>query len=109
MSRGSSVLERTFAQGEEKVYLSEIRSRRRDAMARRRYVSIKEVAARAGVSFQTASKVLNGGDVRVSVETEERILAAAPKLGNRPNTIARSLVQRATATTGLVPRDPPDG
>lgn len=35
-------------------------------MARRRYVSIKEVAARAGVSFQTASKVLNGGDVRVS-------------------------------------------
>ena len=44
-------------------------------MARRRYVSIKEVAARAGVSFQTASKVLNGGDVRVSAETEERILA----------------------------------
>src|ERR1700729_832314 len=30
-------------------------------MARRRYVSIKEVAARAGVSFQTASKGLNGG------------------------------------------------
>jgi len=59
-------------------------------MARRRYVSIKEVAARAGVSFQTASKVLNGGDVRVSTETEERILAAAAELGYRPNTIARS-------------------
>src|SRR5215470_17696554 len=77
------------------------RIRRKDAMARR-YVSIKEVAARAGVSFQTASKVLNGGDVRVSVETEERIMAAAAELGYRPNTIARSLVQRTTATIGLV-------
>jgi len=70
-------------------------------------VSIKEVAARAGVSFQTASKVLNGDDVRVSAETEERILAAA-ELGYRPNTIARSLVQRATATIGLVASDATD-
>ena len=77
-------------------------------MARRRYVSIKEVAARAGVSFQTASKVLNGADVRVSAETEERILAAAAELGYRPNTIARSLVQRATATIGLVASDATD-
>src|SRR6202167_6345710 len=79
-----------------------------DAMARRRYVSIKEVAARAGVSFQTAGKVLNGGDVRVSAETQERILAAAAELGYRPNTIARSLVQRATATIGLVASDATD-
>src|SRR5260370_22844624 len=79
-----------------------------DAMARRRYVSIKEVGARAGVSFQTASKVLNGGEVRVSAETEERILAAAAELGYRPNTIARSLVQRATATIGLVASDATD-
>jgi len=77
-------------------------------MARRRYVSIKEVAARAGVSFQTASKVLNGGDVRVSAQTAERILAAAVELGYRPNTIARSLVQRATATIGLVASDATD-
>ena len=42
-------------------------------MARRRYVSIKEVAARAGVSFQTASKVLNGGDVRVSFGWTTRV------------------------------------
>ncbi len=77
-------------------------------MARRRYVSIKEVAARAGVSFQTASKVLNGGDVRVSAGTEERIVTAAAELGYRPNTIARSLVQRATATIGLVASDATD-
>lgn len=77
-------------------------------MARRKYVSIKEVAARAGVSFQTASKVLNGSDVRVSAETAERILAAAESLGYRPNTIARSLVQRTTATIGLVASDATD-
>jgi LacI family transcriptional regulator len=77
-------------------------------MARRRYVSIKEVAARAGVSFQTASKVLNGGDVRVSAETARRILTAAEELGYRPNTIARSLVQRTTATIGLVASDATD-
>jgi LacI family transcriptional regulator len=77
-------------------------------VARRRYVSIKEVAARAGVSFQTASKVLNGGDVRVSADTAERIMAAAGELGYRPNTIARSLVQRSTATIGLVASDATD-
>jgi LacI family transcriptional regulator len=77
-------------------------------MARPKYVSIKEVAARAGVSFQTASKVLNGGDVRVSTETAERILAAAEELGYRPNTIARSLVQRTSATIGLVASDATD-
>jgi LacI family transcriptional regulator len=77
-------------------------------MARPKYVSIKEVAARAGVSFQTASKVLNGGDVRVSAETAERILAAAEELGYRPNTIARSLVQRTSATIGLVASDATD-
>jgi LacI family transcriptional regulator len=77
-------------------------------MARRKYVSLKEVASRAGVSFQTASKVLNGGDVRVSAETAARILTVARELGYRPNTIARSLVQRATATIGLVASDATD-
>ena len=75
----------------------------------RRYVSIKEVAARAGVSFQTASKVLNGGNVRVSAETAARIIAVAESLGYRPNTVARSLVQRSTATIGLVAGDITDG
>ena len=77
-------------------------------MARRRYVSIKDVAARAGVSFQTASKVLNGGDVRVSTDTARRIYSAAEDLGYSPNTIARSLVQRTTGTLGLVATDVTD-
>ena len=74
----------------------------------RRYVSIKEVAARAGVSFQTASKVLNGGPVRVSPETAARIMEVAKELGYQPNTIARSLVQRSTSTLGLVAPDATD-
>jgi LacI family transcriptional regulator len=74
----------------------------------RRYVSIKEVAARAGVSFQTASKVLNGGQVRVSPDTAARIVAVAKQLGYRPNTLARSLVQRTTGTLGLVATDVTD-
>src|SRR6266705_1848722 len=74
----------------------------------RRYVSIKEVAARAGVSFQTASKVLNGGNVRVSAETAARIMAVAERLGYRPNTVARSLAQRTTATIGLIAGDMTD-
>ncbi len=83
-------------------------------MARRgrstgRYVSIKDVAAIAGVSFQTASKVLNGGNVRVSAETAARIEAAAGELGYRPNSVARSLVQSSTATIGLVAADITDG
>jgi LacI family transcriptional regulator len=75
----------------------------------RRYVSVKEIAAKAGVSFQTASKVLNGGNVRVSAETAARIVAVAEKLGYRPNTVARSLVQQTTATIGLITGDLTDG
>lgn len=74
----------------------------------RRYVSVKEVAAKAGVSFQTASKVLNGGNVRVSAETAARIIAVAERLGYRPNTVARSLVQRSTTTIGLITGDMTD-
>src|ERR1039458_1254075 len=75
----------------------------------RRYVSVKEVAARAGVSFQTASKVLNGGNVRGSADTAARIIEVAEQLGYRPNTVARSLVQRTTATIGLIAGDMTDG
>jgi len=53
-------------------------------------VTLKEVAARAGVSYQTVSKVLNR-KVQVSKETEARILQAAQDLGYRPNQIARNM------------------
>lgn len=53
-------------------------------------VTLKEVAVRAGVSYQTVSKVLNR-QAQVSKETEQRILDAVRDLGYRPNLIARSM------------------
>ena len=69
-----------------------------------RHVSVKDVAARAGVSFQTTSKVLNGGGT-VSEVTRARILQVASDLGYVPNLQARSLVMQTTRTVGLVTSD----
>ena len=69
------------------------------------YVSLKDVAARAGVSFQTAGKVLNGQASTVSRATHERIQRAAEELGYVPNAIARSLITQTTCTIGIVADD----
>lgn len=58
-------------------------------------VTLKSVAARVGVSYQTVSKVLNG-KLEVSPETHHRIMEAVRELGYRPNHIARNMrVQRS--------------
>ena len=67
-------------------------------------MSVKDVAARSGVSFQTTSKVLNGGG-SVSHVTRERILRVASDLGYVPNLQARSLVMQRTQTVGLIAGD----
>ena len=69
-----------------------------------RHVSVKDVAARSGVSFQTTSKVLNGGG-SVSEVTRARILQAASDLGYVPNLQARALVMQRTRTIGLIAGD----
>ena len=74
----------------------------REGKARR--VSVKDVAARSGVSFQTTSKVLNGGGT-VSELTRARILQAASDLGYVPNLQARSLVMQRTKTVGVITGD----
>ena len=53
-------------------------------------VTLKQVAARASVSYQTVSKVLNK-QTQVSRDTEQRILDAVRELGYRPNQIARNM------------------
>ena len=52
--------------------------------------TLKQVAALAGVSYQTVSKVLNK-QAQVSKETEQRIHEAVRELGYRPNQIARNM------------------
>ncbi len=67
-------------------------------------VSIKDIAAQAGVSFQTVSKVLKGKG-SVSSETRARILETAQQLGYVPDAVARSLVSQRTGTIGIVASD----
>jgi DNA-binding LacI/PurR family transcriptional regulator len=73
-----------------------------------RRVTLKEVAAHAGVSYQTVSKVLNH-QTQVSKETEERIWNSVRALGYRPNLIARSLrAQRSNMIGYSWEPTPPD-
>ena len=52
--------------------------------------TIMDIATRAGVSFKTVSRVLNGHP-RVAADLRERVLKAASDLEYRPNLAARSL------------------
>ena len=72
-------------------------------MARSR-VTIRDVAALAGVSHQTVSRVINNSQ-RVNPETRERVEAAIQELGYRPSRLAQSLVTQKTRTVGLVVAD----
>jgi DNA-binding LacI/PurR family transcriptional regulator len=68
-------------------------------MAFPKRITLKDVAARAGVSYQTVSKVLNGL-VQVAPETEVRIWEAARYLDYQPSYTARSLRTRRSFTIG---------
>lgn len=62
---------------------------------------IKGVAARAGVSVATVSRVMSGAS-RVSPQTRSRVLAAIAELDYRPNAVARSLRTDSTHSLGLI-------
>jgi LacI family transcriptional regulator len=64
-------------------------------------VTIHDVAARAGVSVATVSRVLNGKEL-VREETSRQVLEAASALRYVPNVAARSLSIRRSHTIGIV-------
>jgi len=64
-------------------------------------VTIHDVAARAGVSVATVSRVLNGKQL-VRQETAEHVLSIARTLRFVPNVAARSLSIRRSQTIGIV-------
>lgn len=70
-------------------------------MANRSRPTIREVAARAGVSHQTVSRVINGSE-RVSTDTRERVEKAITELGYQPNAIARSMARGRTYTLACI-------
>jgi LacI family transcriptional regulator len=67
----------------------------------RRASTLTQVAQRAGVSLTTASKVINNTG-RISMETRERVMAAAAELRFVPNPHARSLHTGRTSIVGAL-------
>ena len=72
---------------------------------RGRATTLEEVAAAAGVSRATASRVFNGGS-RVRAATRKAVERAADRLGYTPNQAARSLVTGRTDSVALVIPEP---
>jgi DNA-binding LacI/PurR family transcriptional regulator len=64
-------------------------------------VSLRDVAAHAGVSVRTVSNVANGF-AHVAPETRRRVQGAIDELGYRPNMAARQLRRGRTETVSLV-------
>ncbi|WP_114855755.1 LacI family DNA-binding transcriptional regulator [Brachybacterium sp. YJGR34] len=63
--------------------------------------SMADVAARAGVSYQTVSRVLNEPDI-VRPATRDRVLAAIAELGYTPNRAARALKTTRSSLIGVL-------
>src|SRR5919197_4656621 len=66
--------------------------------------TIRDVAARAGVSHQTVSRVINDNP-QVTPATRERVLAAIRELSFVPSPLARGLLSNQTRSIGVVADD----
>jgi DNA-binding LacI/PurR family transcriptional regulator len=73
-------------------------------MSAGRPATVRDVAARAGVSIATVSRALRG-HANVEPATRQRVEEAARALSYRPSGVARSLRLRATRTIGLIVTD----
>ena len=69
-------------------------------MAKER-VTIRDVAALAGVSHQTVSRVINDNE-RVLPETRSRVLEAIAELDYHPNAMARSMAEGRSRTLACI-------
>lgn len=72
---------------------------------KRRQITIKEVAERAGVSQMTVSRVLNRRDI-VKESTRERVHKAIEELNYKPNLLARGLAGGKSLFIGLIYSNP---
>jgi LacI family transcriptional regulator, galactose operon repressor len=72
--------------------------------ARTKRVTLADVARSAGVSQTAASFVLSGRreEMRISADTEARVLRAVRETGYRPNIVSRSLRTGTTQTIGFI-------
>lgn len=67
-------------------------------------VTLKDVGRRAGVSYQTVSRAINGYP-EIKPETRERVLRVARQLRYRPNRLAGSLRTNRSHAIGLIMSD----
>jgi LacI family transcriptional regulator len=65
-------------------------------------VSLATVAARAGVSIATVSRIVNGETRRASPETVERVREAIKKVGYHPNQLGRALRNRESKLVAML-------
>lgn len=63
--------------------------------------TLKDVAAKSGVTVTTVSRVLNNRGY-ISEETREKVYAAMKELNYQPNEIARSLSKQKTNSIGII-------
>lgn len=70
-------------------------------MNRKKPVTSRDVAERAGVSQSAVSRCFSP-NASISEKTRNKVLLAAKELGYRPNTIARSLITRSSRTIAVV-------
>lgn len=65
-------------------------------------VSLATVAARAGVSIATVSRIVNGETRRASAETVERVREAIQAVGYHPNQLGRALRSRESRLVAML-------
>ncbi len=65
-------------------------------------VTLKQIAERSGLSFQTVSKILSDKGASYRPETRDHVLRVAEELGYRPNTSARAMRTGAFGCVALV-------
>jgi LacI family transcriptional regulator len=77
-----------------------------DSSSTSRSPNLEDIAAQAGVSRSTVSRVINN-DPHVSDATRKRVLAVIKRVGYAPNPAARALVTQRTQIIGVViPQEP---
>jgi DNA-binding LacI/PurR family transcriptional regulator len=73
----------------------------RQVLGHKKHITIHDVAAQSGVSYQTVSRVINNMP-DVAPKTRLRILNVMEDLGYRPNMTARHLVSQRSTVIGFV-------
>ena len=70
-----------------------------------RSITIVDVAALAGVSVTTVSRIINNVDYPVAIKTRDKVLAAIKELNYSPNKAAQGIKKKFSDIIGLIVRD----